>query len=262
LLGELLGPMRYYWVTSQSEYSTDVLFRSRADLEELMPWLLQYSTLYFEARDVMTFLGRKLNGNFQGDLITDQLDFSQLPRRLPGRRVKHRMKRNWIKMYNKDGSALRVETVFNQPDEFRIRRRVRRFFLQLDQRLGTLRALGQPPDLTLLLRDLLVAWIGRRRLRTSFLRRQPLELAALTRSAPVSDVREVQTLPPHQRSELTRLGAPVRLAQDPPLVLCRKAPSLRSRLDLGRRGLLRRRGRDHWPLLYRFHPSRSPRPLQ
>jgi hypothetical protein len=125
LLGELLAPMRYYWVTSQSEYSTDVLFRSRADLEELMPRLLQYSTLYFEARDVMTFLGRKLNGNFQGDLVTDQLDFSQLPRRLPGRRVKHRMKRNWIKMYNKDGSALRVETVINQPDEFRIRRRVR-----------------------------------------------------------------------------------------------------------------------------------------
>ena len=74
----------------------------------------------------MTFLGRKLNGNFQGDLVTDQLDFSQLPRRLRGRRVKHRMKRNWIKMYNKEGSVLRVETVINQPDEFRIRRRVRR----------------------------------------------------------------------------------------------------------------------------------------
>jgi nucleotide-binding universal stress UspA family protein len=123
LLGGLLSPMRYYWVTSQSEYSTDVLFRSRTDLEELFPRLLQY---YFEARDVMSFLGRKLNGNFQGDLVTDQLDFSQLPRRLPARRVKHRMKRNWIKMYNKEGSVLRVETVINQPDEFRIRRRVRR----------------------------------------------------------------------------------------------------------------------------------------
>ena len=52
--GDLLAPMRYYWVTSQAEYSTDVLFRSRADLEELMPRLLQYSTLYFEARDVMS----------------------------------------------------------------------------------------------------------------------------------------------------------------------------------------------------------------
>ena len=36
------------------------------------------------------------------------------------------MKRNWIKMYNKEGSVLRVETVINQPDEFKVRRRVRR----------------------------------------------------------------------------------------------------------------------------------------
>jgi hypothetical protein len=70
LLSGLLAPMCYYWVTSQSEYSTDVLFRTRGDLEELMPRLLQYSTLYFEARDVMAFLGRKVNGNFQGDLVT------------------------------------------------------------------------------------------------------------------------------------------------------------------------------------------------
>ena len=63
----------------------------------------------------MTFLGRKLNGNFLGDLVTDQLDFSQLPRRLPGRRVKHRMNRNWIKMYDKKGSVLRVETLIASP---------------------------------------------------------------------------------------------------------------------------------------------------
>lgn len=48
LLSGLLAPMRYYRVTSQSEYSTDVLFRTRRDLEELFPRLLQYSTLYFE----------------------------------------------------------------------------------------------------------------------------------------------------------------------------------------------------------------------
>lgn len=53
----LRGGARTDAVTSQSEYST-VLFRTRADLEELMPRLLQYNTLYFEARgDVMSFLG-------------------------------------------------------------------------------------------------------------------------------------------------------------------------------------------------------------
>ena len=123
---DLLAPMQYYWVTFQAEYSTDVLFRRPQSLAELMPRLLTYSTLYFEAHEVMAFLGRKVHGNFQGDVVTDQLDFSQMPKRLPGRRVKHRMKRNWMKLYDKEGVVLRVETVINDPEEFRIRRRVRR----------------------------------------------------------------------------------------------------------------------------------------
>jgi hypothetical protein len=57
--GEVLHPMQYYWVTAQSEYSTGILFRKRADLEELMPRLCQYSALYFSASAVMSFLGRK-----------------------------------------------------------------------------------------------------------------------------------------------------------------------------------------------------------
>jgi hypothetical protein len=31
--------------------------------------------------------------------------------------VKHRMKQNWLKMYNKAGFVLRIETVLNQPGE-------------------------------------------------------------------------------------------------------------------------------------------------
>lgn len=97
LLRDLLAPMQYYWVTAQAEYPTDVLLRSHQAIEESMPRLLTYSTLYFEAHDVMAFLGRKAHGNFQGDVVTDQLDFSQMPGRLPGRRVKRRMKRNWLR---------------------------------------------------------------------------------------------------------------------------------------------------------------------
>jgi hypothetical protein len=117
--------MQYYWVTAQSEYSTDILFRKRADLEELMPRLCQYSALYFSASDVMSFLGRKLTGHFQGEVVTDQREVELRGTRVPGRRVKHRMKFNWIKMYDK-GTVLRVETVINNPEEFRVRRRVRR----------------------------------------------------------------------------------------------------------------------------------------
>ena len=37
-------------------------------------------------------------------------------------RVKHRAKGNWIKMYDKHGRVLRIETVINQPREFKVRR--------------------------------------------------------------------------------------------------------------------------------------------
>jgi hypothetical protein len=113
-----LRGMKYYWVTEQAEYATDVLFASRTKLRELYSRLLDYAVVNFSAQDIFSFLGRKLHGNFQGEVLTD------LKRnRHPGARVKHRVKDNWLKMYDKFGLLLRVETVINQPREFRVRRR-------------------------------------------------------------------------------------------------------------------------------------------
>lgn len=125
LLPKLLAPMTYYWVTAQAEYATDVVFKNRSGLRDLMPRLVEHSSLHFSATDVMAFLGRKLHGKFEGELVTDRFDVP-LRGRLPGCRVKHRMKQNWLKMYDKAGFVLRIETVLNQPEEFRVRRRVRR----------------------------------------------------------------------------------------------------------------------------------------
>jgi hypothetical protein len=108
----------YYWVTDQAEYSTDVIFRSREALAALFPRLLRHATLHFSARDVLTFLGRRLHGRFDGEVLTHCKDD-----RLPGARIKHRMKQNWLKMYDKFGQVLRVETVINNPREFKVRRR-------------------------------------------------------------------------------------------------------------------------------------------
>jgi len=40
-----------------------------------------------------------------------------MPKRLPGRRGKHRMKRNWIKLSDKAGVVRRLEAVINDPEE-------------------------------------------------------------------------------------------------------------------------------------------------
>ena len=82
-------------------------------LRALHARLLRHATLCLRAEDVLTFLGRKLHGKFAGEILNDW------KRRWPGARVKHAMKANWIKMYDKHGCVLRVETVINDPYELR-----------------------------------------------------------------------------------------------------------------------------------------------
>jgi hypothetical protein len=98
----------YYWCLDQAEWATDVMFRSRKDLDAIYPALIEHATSAFGATDVLRFPGRKLTGNFKGEATTD------LKRREEGRRVKHRMKRNSLKMYDKH-SVLRIETTINNP---------------------------------------------------------------------------------------------------------------------------------------------------
>jgi hypothetical protein len=122
LLGQdWLQGQGYYWVIDQAEYSTDVLFQNRQTLAELYPRLLDHACLHFSAQDILTFLGRRLHPCFDGEVLTDcKKD------RWPGARIKHRVKNNWLKMYDKFGQVLRIETVINNPREFKVRRRVQR----------------------------------------------------------------------------------------------------------------------------------------
>ena len=120
LLADLLKGHTYYWVTDQAEYATDVMFQDLASLRDLYSKLLEHATRSFSAEDVLLFLGRKLTGNFKGEVLNDY------KKRQPGARVKHRMKENWIKMYDKEGRVLRIETVINRPREFKVRRRGKR----------------------------------------------------------------------------------------------------------------------------------------
>ena len=100
-MNDILQNAQHYWVTAQSELSTDVLFKSRRQLSELYPELLSHSTVCFGAKEVMTFLGRKLRGSVEGEIVSDLSDFSG---RIPGCRIKHRVKENWIKVYDKSRS--------------------------------------------------------------------------------------------------------------------------------------------------------------
>jgi hypothetical protein len=117
LLHDVLKGSTYYWVTDQAEYATDILFTSKNALAGLFTKLLEYAWLTFSAKDILVFLGRKLHPRFDGEVLTDCKTERQT-----GARIKHRVKNNWLKMYDKFALILRIETVINQPGEFKIYR--------------------------------------------------------------------------------------------------------------------------------------------
>src|SRR5437867_6631722 len=62
---DILQDSQHYWVTAQSELSTDILFKSRRHLSELYPELLSHGTLCFGAKEVMHFLGTQATRQFR-----------------------------------------------------------------------------------------------------------------------------------------------------------------------------------------------------
>jgi hypothetical protein len=116
-------PMSYYWTVAESEWASDFMFNRTADLAQLYPSLLHHAMTSFGSREVMRFLGQKvpLHGNCfptqKCQVVTD------LVQRVEGIRIKHRRGSNSIKMYNKQGSVLRVETTLNDVTELQSPRR-------------------------------------------------------------------------------------------------------------------------------------------
>jgi hypothetical protein len=112
-------PVEYYWSTYQSEWATDILFGDAASLARLYPKLVHHGLTTFLSPEVMRFLGRnipptgKLPPRLQAEVA------SEMKARPEGVRIKHRLGQNSIKMYDKQGSVLRVETTINDAAGFK-----------------------------------------------------------------------------------------------------------------------------------------------
>jgi hypothetical protein len=117
LLHDELKGMSHYWVVDQAEYATDLRFASKHTLAGLFTRLLEFALLTFSPKKIFCYLGRKWHEHFDGEVQTRYRSVRE-----PGACIKHFMKRNWLKMYDKLGLLLRVETVINQPGEFKVLR--------------------------------------------------------------------------------------------------------------------------------------------
>jgi hypothetical protein len=105
----------YYWTAEQTEWATDVIFDCPAQLAELYPRLIHHGITTFGSRDVLRFLQQKvpahggIDGRFAGEVMSD------LKSRPEGVRIKHSCGRNSVKMYDKQGQVLRIETTIHNP---------------------------------------------------------------------------------------------------------------------------------------------------
>jgi hypothetical protein len=108
----------YHWSLMQLEYATDIVFRSPEDLKPLYEVMVRTAIHAVKPEHVATFLGRKLD---EQSCIEVGNDFHT---RIEGTRIKHHLGRNSIKMYDKLGRVLRIETTSNDVTSFKHHRRV------------------------------------------------------------------------------------------------------------------------------------------
>lgn len=110
--------LMYYWSILQAEYATDLVFKNRDTLQAFYPYLLESLTHAVKPADIATFLGRKLSGNYQGELG------NRFNKRWLGTRLKHQMGPLSIKLYDKFRFILRIETTVNNVSFFQHYRKV------------------------------------------------------------------------------------------------------------------------------------------
>ena len=135
---QTLGPhLSYYWTLWQSEWATDLIMDTPAQLTATMAALLRHAWITGNSTRVLRYLDRPLTtagkpyGNSNNEVMSRVLDFND------GLRVRHWVDHNSVKVYNEQ-NVLRIETTINTPAMFQVYRR----------------AQGQPPDTPKRLRPL------------------------------------------------------------------------------------------------------------
>lgn len=106
------SPMKYWWVAYQTEWATDLLFTHAATLAGIYPPLVRHAVDHFKSPDVLRFLGRVERQAWKTEVV------SSFRERCEGVRVKHWLNGNSVKMYDKAGSILRIETTIGNPKDF------------------------------------------------------------------------------------------------------------------------------------------------
>jgi hypothetical protein len=108
----------YHWSLMQIEYATDLAFRSREFMQPLYAELSRQAIMSVKAEQVATFLGKKITPQLAQEVG------SRFATRIEGTCIKHRLGKASVKMYDKFGLVLRLETTTNDVSFFKHHRKV------------------------------------------------------------------------------------------------------------------------------------------
>ncbi len=108
-----------HWSIYQAEWATDVVFKSSRILPALYEELVRTAAIEVKCRDIYGFLGRRLSAKSASQVS------NRLQTLIEGTRIKHRLDKNSIKMYDKQARVLRIETTSNDVSFFKHHREVK-----------------------------------------------------------------------------------------------------------------------------------------
>lgn len=105
--------LRYHWSVMQAEYATDIVFKKQESLQRIYNELVATAIHTVKPENIATFLGHKLDPRYEGEVGNNYNV------RIKGSRIKHTMGSVSIKMYDKFGKILRIETTSNDISFFK-----------------------------------------------------------------------------------------------------------------------------------------------
>jgi hypothetical protein len=119
-LGEtfLKSVVPYYWSVQEGEFATDIAFRSAEDLARLYPTWVQHAYSTLHGRDLLRFMNYRVRADGRplalGEVKTTIKELVE------GTCVRHHVLRNLLKMYDKQQSVLRIESMLLDLEHFKV----------------------------------------------------------------------------------------------------------------------------------------------
>jgi len=111
-LGQM--PIKYNWTVFESEWATDVVFRSQEVLEKWFDRWLRQAFLSYDSIDVLRFFGRSFFSPRRHARVE-----TNLHDHYEGKRIKHWLDHNSLKLYT-HCNVLRPEATINDADQIRV----------------------------------------------------------------------------------------------------------------------------------------------